>query len=381
MASIIDIATGNVMLNEVTEANIPPAQAAQTLEQIYNDWAVELGLDPTGSDVSGLSGDDVGVRIPLPFTPVLNGQPFMFWSSEGQLSFFTDVEPAANRGGTKTFTYLNQNFQTATRSRAFQPSNTIGAFIIAVIYANSADAQGNAVTRVRSNPLGIIMYCEWQSRSGTTSNPRLALRINPNLSWDIYVQNTGESEGVGFFTADTRQISRDFLTGDATSGSFFHSLPISANDTEKARFITAPLGATQSFAISGTVTLDGQPFESRLVVTSVEEEPRVVGTGSSDSFGDYTISTGSYSGAVLINSVQDYGAEWQSEITLSEGQYIHPTTPNGYIFRVNTTGVTGTTEPTWPTASGVNVIDGGVSYDSETLLKPMIEGYVTPTEV
>lgn len=382
MANLINNVTEQVMIGEISTAPIESGFETLTVEQIYNSWAAELGLDPTGSDVGGMTGDDTFVRIPLPFPPIYGGQPFIGWDSEGNISFYADEEPNTDKR-MHAFNFLDNEFAFNNRNRAYTAGNTLPPLVMSLSYALADDGESEIANRVRSSAQGAILFGRWNSRGDSNQYSVMALRINPNLTWNIYAQMFGTSAGLGLFSIDTRQpTSRSQVyTNGSLAGTKFFDMEVATSTIDKVRFVTAELSMGGNFQITGTVTLDGQPFRSRLVVTSVEDTPRVVGTGSSDAFGDYTIPTGSWGGAVLINSIQDYGSEWESETAIVVDQYVHPTTPNGYIYKVQSAGVTGTTEPEWPTSSGVNVIDGGVSYESETLLKPMIEGYVTPTEV
>ena len=136
-----------------------------------------------------------------------------------------------------------------------------------------------------------------------------------------------------------------------------------------------------SYNISGTVTLDEQPHESKVIVTTTEEVPRVVGTGMSDVDGNYTINVGDYDGTVMVHTIQDYGVDWQSGMSVVAGDIIHPVTPTGFIFRVTVAGDTGASEPAWPLVAGETVTDNNVTYESEILLQPEIQGYVQTTEV
>ncbi len=135
------------------------------------------------------------------------------------------------------------------------------------------------------------------------------------------------------------------------------------------------------YEVVGTVTLDGQPYSSRVVATSVSNEPTVVGTAVSDESGNYTINTGDYNGTVLVHSIQDYGIAWVDVTALQVNQVVHPTVPNGYVYRVSTQGNTGATEPTWPASPSTQVTDGSVVYQSEILLEPTIQGYIQTAEV
>lgn len=152
-------------------------------------------------------------------------------------------------------------------------------------------------------------------------------------------------------------------------------------DSAMLRMISWLVVPPVKFAVSGTVTLDGQPYASRVIVTSVADEPTVLATGMSDNEGNYSISVGDYQGSVMAHTLQDYGIPWSSATSLSLGDVVHPTVPNGYVFRVTAVGTTGGTEPVWPAIPSTQVTDGGVTYTSEILLKPEIQGYIQTTQI
>jgi len=133
--------------------------------------------------------------------------------------------------------------------------------------------------------------------------------------------------------------------------------------------------------VSGKVTLEDQPHTSKVVVTSANETPAVLGYGQSDISGDYSVNVGEYNGPVLIHTMQDYGLPWSASTAKVIGDVVHPTTPNGYIYKATQAGNTGQAEPIWTAEQNVSINDGSVIYQSERLLKPEIEGYVTPTPI
>ncbi len=128
-------------------------------------------------------------------------------------------------------------------------------------------------------------------------------------------------------------------------------------------------------SISGVVTLEDQPFSTRVVAVSVGEVPVVLNTAMSGDDGTYFMNVTPYAGEVMVYAVQDYGQAWVAGQTLSVGDVVHPTNPNGYVFRVTVTGDTGSEEPTWP-AQLTTVTDGGVTYEGVRLLQPRINGYL-----
>lgn len=131
-------------------------------------------------------------------------------------------------------------------------------------------------------------------------------------------------------------------------------------------------------AINGVVTLDGNPAVSLVVAVSADvANPTVLGSTTSTVDGTYSITT-AYTGPVMVFTMQDYGAEWTAATVLALDDYVHPTSPNGYIYKVTTGGTTDATEPVWPTTAGQMVTDGTVQFITEQLLEPRIAGYKTP---
>lgn len=132
-------------------------------------------------------------------------------------------------------------------------------------------------------------------------------------------------------------------------------------------------------SISGIVTLEGQPHETDVVAVSVGDNPRVLNTGRSNSDGTYTINVTPWVGEVMVYAVQEYGDAWAETTAVADGAVIHPTSPNGYVFRATNTGTTGETEPTWP-AQATTVTDGDIIFQGERLVQPVINGYVSTDE-
>ena len=46
----------------------------------------------------------------------------------------------------------------------------------------------------------------------------------------------------------------------------------------------------------------------------------------------------------------------------ASGTWIQPTTPNGYYYFCSVAGITGSSEPTWPTTPGATVVDGAATW-------------------
>jgi len=70
---------------------------------------------------------------------------------------------------------------------------------------------------------------------------------------------------------------------------------------------------------------------------------------------------------------------WQPNMSVPAGEFIRPTTDNGFVYYALTGGLTGSTEPSWPTANGQSVIDNEVTWiamrnrASYTMLQPALD--------
>jgi hypothetical protein len=60
-----------------------------------------------------------------------------------------------------------------------------------------------------------------------------------------------------------------------------------------------------------------------------------------------------------VNDLAGY-ATWAASTAYALGDYVVPTTSNGFYYECTTAGTSGTTEPTWPTTAGATVTDGTV---------------------
>lgn len=55
---------------------------------------------------------------------------------------------------------------------------------------------------------------------------------------------------------------------------------------------------------------------------------------------------------------------WVASTPISTGIYVQPTTPNGFIYKVVTAGVTNSSEPAWVTSESATFTDGTVEYQA-----------------
>jgi hypothetical protein len=86
----------------------------------------------------------------------------------------------------------------------------------------------------------------------------------------------------------------------------------------------------------------------------------------------YTVT---YSGGYVLP-----GTAWTTATLYAAGQKVKPTAAsNGNVFEASAMGTTGTPEPTWPSAVGATVVDGGVTWTNRgprTLPYPIEQGCI-----
>lgn len=65
------------------------------------------------------------------------------------------------------------------------------------------------------------------------------------------------------------------------------------------------------------------------------------------------------------NAAPDTYTEWVASAVVVVNTKVTPTTRNGHYYKATVAGTAGATEPTWPTASGATVVDGGVTWTEQ----------------
>ena len=76
-------------------------------------------------------------------------------------------------------------------------------------------------------------------------------------------------------------------------------------------------------------------------------------------------------GRLLEACLFDKSTNWDSAITwtastsYSVGDYVVPTSENGFVYKCITAGTSGSSEPSWPTTEGATITDGSVEWQAE----------------
>ena len=134
---------------------------------------------------------------------------------------------------------------------------------------------------------------------------------------------------------------------------------------------------TSTNIISGNVSKLGLPYGATVACVSLGVNAEIVGTGVSDGVtGDYSIDVYPHISEVLIYVAPDYGNLFEINTTISEGQIIHPTIPNRYVYICTIAGTTGTQEPVWGTQGLIN--SGSVTFSTLPLHRPLMNGFIKP---
>ena len=179
--------------------------------------------------------------------------------------------------------------------------------------------------------------------------------------------------------------------GDQNTLFYAHGVTIAPDMT--LNFSTA-LGPAPDFTpteISGTVEIDGNPVARTVRAFSYERESYSVdglivdlslslGHARSDPVtGAYSIALErGYTEPVFVVAFDDYGGPFTPGASVTTGQRIHPTTPNGYVYEITSDGQAPAEEPAWPTDTGNSHTLGTATMQARPFYRPMVHGPITP---
>ena len=138
--------------------------------------------------------------------------------------------------------------------------------------------------------------------------------------------------------------------------------------------------------ISGKVerVLDNQAEAVARQLVAVEHKPdgswAVTGNTTSDAEnGSYTLEVLTEGGDTFVLAVDEYGEPFTATAVVVQGDIIHPTIPNGHVYRVEAGGTLPATEPTWWIDTGTNhtrTIEGGISLRALPFYRPLVHGHI-----
>ena len=125
--------------------------------------------------------------------------------------------------------------------------------------------------------------------------------------------------------------------------------------------------------IAGTVKIDGAPAERNIIVISDNPAGReIIAEGISNSIGEFDIEYADWNGPVIALAIDKYGVGFTPFESLSVDSVVHPTTPNGYVYYVTGSGITGDSEPDWSISEAVT--SGSVTFNPHPYYRPIASG-------
>lgn len=192
--------------------------------------------------------------------------------------------------------------------------------------------------------------------------------------------DVSDISGSGSYSVRSMEDSTSYLVAESDLGLLISEVNIIEPDQNNLFYnknTTVTPDPTYTSIITGNVSILSEPVKAKLVAVSVEETPRVVGMTESDVItGDYSMDVAPWQDEVLIYRAADYGTAFPPDSVLPVGYVIHPTVPNGFVYRVTTAGITSSVEPEWVTSGYLN--SGTATLLTEILHRPIMNGYIKP---
>lgn len=127
-------------------------------------------------------------------------------------------------------------------------------------------------------------------------------------------------------------------------------------------------GGDAEYRVAGTVAIKGAPAAREIFVVKEAAQREVLASGQSAGDGTFDISYFDWDGPVLVIAVDEYGQNFEASTPLNVGDIVHPSGPNGRTYAVTVSGVTGETEPAWPTTG--SIVSGSVTFAARPYYRP-----------
>ena len=122
---------------------------------------------------------------------------------------------------------------------------------------------------------------------------------------------------------------------------------------------SAPTGEPGTITGKVEQIIDNQPEPVARTLVAVENKPdgtwAVTGNATSDSqTGAYSLDVLTEGGDTFVLAIDDYGRPFTATASVELNEIIHPTIPNGYVYRVEQAGTLPGSEPDWWVDTGTN---------------------------
>lgn len=140
--------------------------------------------------------------------------------------------------------------------------------------------------------------------------------------------------------------------------------------------LRAAHGKLNTFYESGTITHAKTLFQAQKIPHPSSSQA-VAKVHYCDSFAGYLYVVAEYADGSIWHLYLDDDGAWQGATAYSVGDYVRPSTQNGYRYKVTAiagSGTSGASEPTWPTTVGGTVIDNaGANQITWTCFSPYVQ--------
>ncbi len=127
-----------------------------------------------------------------------------------------------------------------------------------------------------------------------------------------------------------------------------------------------------------------QPAARTLVAIEQKNDSWIIAghTTSDSETGDYQLDVETFGGDSFIVCMDNYGELYPAGSFVAVGTRVHPTTPNGFVYRVEQAGTLPETEPEWWIDSGTNHTRtvGDVTLRALPFYRPLCHGPITPEQ-
>ena len=144
----------------------------------------------------------------------------------------------------------------------------------------------------------------------------------------------------------------------------------------------APTGDPATITGKVERVLDNQAEPAARQLVAIEHKPdgswSVTGdTLSNSETGSYTLEVLTEGGDTFVLAIDEYGVPFTATASVVQGDLIHPTVPNGHVYRVESGGTLPATEPTWWIDTGTThtrTIEGDITLRAIPFYRPLAHG-------
>lgn len=366
-----DLTAGGTDWVDSTITQIRLELGADTTDTIAIDW-IGVGRKAPGASVAGLMTEQAA-RISGDAAEVTARETLA-----SQITGFTDPTGKTLSDLTTGLIYSEKALRTSGDASNASAITALDTRLTSAEGVNTS--QASSITSLNSSVSTINGTLTSHSSSLTSLDSRItsAEGVNTSQATSITSLNSSVSTINGTLTSQSSSITsltsrmtsaESSISSQATSISSLNTSVSTINGTLTAQAVTnstlsasiASNTSAISTEASTRATADGAlnaEYTLKLDVngTVAGFGLAVVGGSSGPATSDFYVSASKF-------SVGPPSPKWSSGLGTSAGvTYVRPLISNGFIYIATTNGVTGSTQPSWPTTVGGTVVDGTVTW-------------------